>query len=132
MTTGSTAVSTGQQWQLVFKTGFCQKPNFWNVVALQFFDKYIADVAHAGTEPEIFCRLMSDGRTVTTSPKIRCSDAKKDKKSFKRGATDTYKFTLPTALDGNVNAVSFLTKCQECLEGWQTVSCTLSDSSVAQ
>ena len=63
-----------------------------------------ADEKHAGTDAELFCRVMTDGRTNSTSPKIRCSDD--DKKSFKQGKTDNYKFTLPKALDGKVTTVS--------------------------
>ena len=47
---------------------------------------------------------MTDGRNNSTSPVIRCSD--EDKKSFKKGSKDTYKFTLPNALDGKVTTVS--------------------------
>ena len=47
---------------------------------------------------------MTDGRKNPTSPTIRCSD--EDKKSFKAGGKDTYKFTLPNALDGKVTTVS--------------------------
>jgi len=80
--TGSEAVSTAQQWEMTIKT---------------------ADEKHAGTDAELFCRVMTDGRTNSTSPMIRCSDD--DKKSFKQGKTDNYKFTLPKALDGKVTTL---------------------------
>ena len=95
--TGSEAVSTAQQWEMTIKTG--KKSSSELAVKL-----IKADEKHAGTDAELFCRVMTDGRTNSTSPMIRCSDD--DKKSFKQGKTDNYKFTLPQALDGKVTTVS--------------------------